>query len=260
MQENIAMQPTKKQKEMLFLLFQFRFIHTNQFQKLLSHKNPKRIQIWLKKLKDNGYIKTKYNPKSFVDKTKPAIYYLSSKAIAVLKRDKAIDKRAMQKIYTEKKRKQKFINHCIDITDIYLFLCSRKKKGEVLSFFTQNELLPYDYFPNPLPSGYITVENTDTIQHYFLDIFDMYTPKTDLRNRINLYFKYFESGNWEEHAQGADFPTILFICSTIALKKSIILFTQELFVNAYGEKLDLFVTTKENIVKTEGAWEQVVME
>jgi len=229
------MKLTKKHIEILHLLYQFRFLNTNQFQKLLNHKNPKRIQIWLKQLKDNGYIKTNYNPKNFIDKTKPAVYYLTSKAIQILKKDNDIDPRIIRKIYSEKKRKPKFIDHCIDIADIYLFLNSQKEKDEELSFFTENELLSFDYFPDPLPSAYITVESKEETQHYFLDLFDPYTPAFVLRNRVKLYMKYVDSGNWEEHAEGAGFPSILFVCPTIALKKHIALFTKALFSKAYEE-------------------------
>lgn len=254
------MKLTNKQKEILSFLYQFRFLHTNQFQKLLNHKNPKRIQIWLKELKDNGYIKTNYNPKNFVDKTKPAIYYLTSKAIHILKKDEEINPRAMRKIYSEKKRKPKFIDHCIDIADIYLFLQSQKEKGEEVSFFTENELLSYDYFPDPLPSAYVTVESKNETQYYFLDVFDSYTPAFVLRNRTKLYMRYVDSGNWKEHAEGIDFPSILFVCPTIPLKKHIIFFTKALFAKTYEEKFDLYVTTKENILSGKGTWDKVKIE
>ncbi len=249
---------TPKHKEILHYLYQFRFLHTNQFQKLLNHKNPKRIQIWLKELKDNGYIKTNYNPKSFLDKNKPAIYYLTPQSIQILKMHDDCYEKALTKIYTEKKRKKKFINHSLDIADIYLFLLSQKEKDEEISFFTENELVPFDYFPDPLPSAYIEVQSKTDTQRYFLEVFDEYTPAFVLRNRVKMYMKYIDNGEWEAHAEGAEFPSILFVCPTNSLKKHIVFYTRALFEKEYEEKIDLFLTTNE-IIRSgrKDIWESV---
>lgn len=249
---------TKKHKEIIHLLYQFRFLNTNQFQKLLHHKNPKRIQIWLKQLKEMGYITTNYNPKNFLEKTQPAIYYLTSKSISLLKSYEDCYPGALKKIYSEKKRKKKFIDKCVDIADIALFLEAQKEPGEEITFFTENELEPYEYFPDPLPSAYITVDSQEGTQRYFLDVFESYTPSFVLRNRIKLYMKYVDSGSWEENAEGAEFPSILFVCPTPALKKHIMLYTKALFEKAYEEKFDLYVTTKEIIQnRKDDIWEKV---
>jgi hypothetical protein len=45
---------TTKQNNILNYLYKFYFLNTNQLQKLLNHKNPQKIQKWLKDLKKLG--------------------------------------------------------------------------------------------------------------------------------------------------------------------------------------------------------------
>ena len=51
---------TNQQKHIPSFLYKFRFINTNQFQKLFNHKDPQRTQAWLKDLKDKEYIVSMY--------------------------------------------------------------------------------------------------------------------------------------------------------------------------------------------------------
>ena len=68
---------TKKQLEILTLLYRFRFLNRSQIQKLLNHKKISRINIWLKDLADkktnkkSKTINKKKEPKRFIpDETK----------------------------------------------------------------------------------------------------------------------------------------------------------------------------------------------
>ena len=66
---------TKKQQEILRLLYNFRFLNRIQIQALLKHKDPKTINLWLRDLRAKGYVEWIYST-HFAEKTKPAIYYL----------------------------------------------------------------------------------------------------------------------------------------------------------------------------------------
>jgi hypothetical protein len=132
---------TLKQKEILLYLYKFRFLTTNQIQKLLKHKEPQRTQSWLKDLTDKKYVNRHYDRKSFEDNTKPAIYYLDSKTRYILKAEKDLDFEKLEYIYSEKRRKEKFVNHCLFLVEVYLYLLSQKEGAEELKFFTKAELL-----------------------------------------------------------------------------------------------------------------------
>jgi hypothetical protein len=252
---------TKSQKHLLFLLYKFRFLTTNHFQKLLNHKNPKRIQIWLKDLKDKKFISTNDSPKSFIDNTKPFTYYLAARARHILKDNENCDVSVLDKIYKEKNRTEKFVKQCLTIADIYLFFISQKEKEEELHFFTKNELEQFDYFPHDLPSAYLAVKTNDSTKRYFLDVFDEYTPPFVFQNRVVTYLKYVDNGEWEAHTNGDPLPAILFICPTDRRKKHVNYYTKALFEKAFEEKIDLFLTTKDKIIfgKSKNVWEKVTL-
>ena len=70
---------TKKQLEIITLLYRFRFLNRLQIQKLLNQKQKNRINYWLKDLYDKKIIGRNYS-KKFGDNIKPAVYYLKTKS------------------------------------------------------------------------------------------------------------------------------------------------------------------------------------
>lgn len=251
---------TTTQKQILFLLFKFRFLTTLHVQILLKHKNPKRTQSWLKDLKDKNYIGMIYFRNSRKDNTKPAIYYLKPQARFILKENLDCDEKALNKIYKENTRREKFIMHCLSLADIYLFFLSQKKETEELNFFTQNELGTYTYFPQELPSAYIALRTPTGTRRYFLDLFDEYTPPWVLRSRVKQYIRYAEDGVWEERTKENKIPSIFFVCPTDTLKSHIYFYTKSLLEKEYEEKITLFLTTKTRLKlsqNTQNIWEKV---
>jgi hypothetical protein len=250
---------TKTQQHILYLFYKFRFLHTNQLQILLKHKNPNYAQILLKDLKDNGYINTDTNPKTYIDRTKPAVYHLATKARHILKNNDDCNLSVLDRIYKEKTRTEKFINHCLAVVDLYLFFLFQKEKQEELNFFTESELVNYEFFPNPLPTAYIAVTANNTTSRYFLDLFDEFIPPSVIRYRFQTYLKYADSGDWEANAKGEAFPSVLFVCSSRRIKKHIYYYTKAIFEKAFEEKLELFLTTKDKIKygKKQNIWEKV---
>jgi len=70
---------TKKQLEILTLLYRFRFLNRSQIQQLLNHKKISRINLWLKDLYYKKIIGRNYSNR-LGDNIKPAIYYLKTKS------------------------------------------------------------------------------------------------------------------------------------------------------------------------------------
>ncbi len=250
---------TGKEKQILKYIYKFRFLNTNQLQILFNHKNPKRIQLWLKDLKDNKYIHRYYLPDSFKNRTKPAVYFLGTKGIQILKQEKDCDVEALGKVYKEKSRTESFISYCLDLADVYLFFLAKKKKDEEIRFFTESQLLQYEYFPTPLPSAYISVKTKEKTRRYFLELFRDYASAGILRSRILTYMQYVEGGNWEDNANGQAFPAVLFICPREKLKKHLYYFAKALFEKQFDEPFPLYLSWNERILnaKTPDVWEKV---
>lgn len=253
---------TLKQKEILLYLYKFRFLTTNQIQKLLKHKEPQRTQSWLKDLTDKKYVNRHYDRKSFEDNTKPAIYYLDSKTRFILKDEKDLDFEKLEYIYSEKRRKEKFVNHCLFLVEVYLYLLSQKEDAEELKFFTKAELLNYDYFPDPIPDAYISVKEKNKTKRYFLDLFDEYTPPFVHRQRVRTYLEYAEKDDWGENTNNAPLPSILFIFPVESAKKHINYYAKSLLEKNYEDKISLYLTTKAKIQAGEkdNVWQKVITE
>lgn len=251
---------TKKQKEIISHLYKFRFLNTHQIQTLLEHKNPNRTLEWLKDLIEKNYVKRHYERKSFIDNTKPAIYYLGPTSRQILKNENKLQVEELEYIYQEHRRDIKFINHSLFLADIYLFLKSQKEATEELKFFTKNELRSFEYFPDPLPDSFIASKGVQATKRYFLDLFDEYTPAFAIRNRVRMYLTYAEQPEWDEHTDFAPFPSILLICANETIKKHIMLYAKSLLEKTYDDKVSMFLTTKNKIYQeSKDIWEKVVI-
>ncbi len=250
---------TTKQKQIISHLYKFRFLNTHQIQTLLEHKNSNRTQAWLKDLFEKNYVKRHYERKSFIDNTKPAIYFLGLKARHFLIKEIKLNPEDLEYVYQEQRREKKFINHCLFLADVFLFLQSQQDSTEELKFFTKNELRRYEYFPDPIPDAFITQKVADTTKRYFLDLFDEYTPPFVLRNRVRMYFEYTEKPDWDENTDFAPFPSILFICPNDSIKKHINHYAKSLLEKTFDDKIKLFLTTKQRleIGSKNSLWEKV---
>lgn len=253
---------TDKQKEILTYLYTFRYLHTNQIQKLFNHKDKTTVKEWLKDLRDKGFInKVEQENDSFIDRSKPNIYCLAPLARQILKKDETYDRTVLDRIYRENKRKPKFIEHCLAITDAYLLFLARKEQDQELEFFTETELTRFDYFPQPLPSAYLSITTKKETQRYFLDIFDPYTPSFVLRMRVKQYLDYADSGDWEVNTNGEALPAILFICQSNKSKSHVYFYSKSKFEKAYEETIDLYLSTWDILRSNQDdIWEKVEIE
>lgn len=248
----------KNHKQILFLLYKFRYLNTKQFQKLFNHKDPHRVKEWLKYLRLNGYINWLYDPKSFEENTKPAVYYLASKAIRVLKENKDCNTTVLNRFYRKKKYTKDFIEYCVKIADIYLFFQTQKLTSEELNFFTESQITNYDWFPENKPSAYIAVKSDNGTKRYFLELFYDYATPNVYRSVVIKYLKYADSGNWEANAGSEPIPSILFVCTTKRRKSHTYFYAKSLFEKAFEEKINLFLTTKDRFnPENKNIWEKV---
>jgi len=104
---------TTKQQDILKLLYRYRFLNRIQIQALMGHKNNRRIAEWLKDLRDKKYVEWIYDGDNFVEKTKPAIYYLGLNGIRCLRTTDEFPPEELRKRYKESSRKQDFIDRCL---------------------------------------------------------------------------------------------------------------------------------------------------
>jgi len=247
-----------KQLEILDLLYRFRFLTSNQIQKLLHDKTPRLTNYHLKILLDNHHIGRHY-ARTLGSANQPAVYFLDSGCIKILEEKKQLTKVKLKRIYREKIRSQQFIQHALFIGDYYLKLAlDSDKSNHTLHFFTKIDLEEHKYLIKPLPDVYFArVDQEKNIKRYIVDVIDEGSPRFAIRKRIDQYNDYVESGTFEE-VTGHQFPTILFICPNpgiqIYLKKHIGRIIEETSLS----DIAIFLATKEGAFA--GHWEPIEAE
>lgn len=235
---------TTKQLEILNLLYRFRFLNRSQLQTLLKHKDTKRINTWLKDLTDKKIIGRHYSTK-IKENNKPAIYYLLAKSKPLLLNQKAVDnKLLLKRIYREKTRSQRLIDHCILLADYYLNL-TNSVKTETLHFFTKTDLSTHYYLPYNRPDAYIAREGKE-IKRYFLEIIDEGTPRFMIRKLIERYIEYFDANTWQDKT-GHPFPKMLILCPNTLIKDFLHKHISQVMEEEAQNDIEWYLSTKDKI-------------
>jgi len=221
---------TKKQETILKLLYSHRFLNRIQIQKLMNHKDKKTINLWLRDLTAKQYVRRIYSD-HFLEKTKPAIYYLGINGIRFLKTVENNDGsqfysvEQLSKRYREHERSRGFIDRSLLIADCRLDMRAKKSQTlayysctsadylnprHVLNFLSDHETLRPDYFIKTEQTK-PTAEPITT--NYLLEIFDSTLPRYRLRKRLKGYVDYLINYEWEGDEPE---PIILLVVPTLA--------------------------------------------
>ncbi len=227
---------TNKQKELLLLLYKFRFLNRIQIQKLLNHKHHKTINIWLKDLTEKEYT-TRIYEKTFHGMTIPAKYYISLNGIRFLKTQEECNNRYLRKLYQENRRSETFIDTCLLIADIFFALQEKSKENSTeFQFFT-----PSGYTENSiaqeLAASFAYVIHKNKTKHiYMCELFRENMPRYAIRGKIKRYIEFHQS----EELHG----TLIFICPNNITSHFVKRFARQ-FVNEEGggENVTIHVTS-----------------
>lgn len=244
-----------KQKNIINLLYNFRYLLVNQFLKLFNQSDRKWVQELLSDLVRKRYI-AKIFDKEIAD---GIVYCLDTRAGYVLKDREDVDEQVLGRLYKEKKNEPPFIKRHLFICEIFLFFLSQKTKKQQLNFFTSQELRRNEGFPEPRPSAYIELIEGKETTRYFLEYFDEYSIHKSVRNRVQYYLDYCQGGDWQANADGEDFPLIVFVLPGEKFKRHVQYYTEAILKNSLTD-IDLFLTTKWEIRNGQVKWDRVKTE
>jgi Fe-S oxidoreductase len=240
---------TKKQQEILRLLYRFRFLNRIQIQAFLGHKDPKTINMWLRDLRAKGYVEWIYST-HFAEKTKPAVYYQALNAVRHLRTltrsikdddgnvtvQPTYPPEELRKRYKEPTRSQAYVDRCTQVADCALALEREddvnEAKGKKLRYYYQTEadyLLERSYYhfvldfdDEPIHPHMIYCQdkiNKDgkeeqTLESYILEIFDLTLPRYRMKKCLSDYVKFLddEGDGWREQTNTEQLPIVLFVC------------------------------------------------
>ena len=233
----------QKQTEILILLYRFRYLNRVQIQTILNQKYHSRLLKWLNELKEEKYIECKYDRKVAPS---PSVYCLAPKSRTILKGNPKVKPRLLGHIWRDKKYSAEFRSHCLFLGDIYLSLITLTGKiGAELHYYTKPDLHGMKHLITPIPDAYFAIEEkSGRTKRYFIELFDDLPPRV-LRTRINHYFKYHDSDEWQENTD-KPFPEIIIVCPGERIKNHLNYYIQ----SKLEEDSDLifYLTTREIII------------
>ena len=225
---------TRKQQEILGLLYTFRFLNRIQIQAMMHHKDYKTINMWLKDLRKNGYVEWIYST-HFAEKTKPAVYYLALNGIRHIREQYSHPIEELRKRYRESTRSLTYIDHCILIANCCLALEQARDKSDpaihTWNFYeTEAVFIEESYYHFLLKSEsirpnlcfsmevYEGMNEPVSEKSYLLEIFDATLPRYRVKKRLTDYITYLddEGGIWKEETDTTTLPIILLVCPRIS--------------------------------------------
>lgn len=206
---------TKKQREILTLVYRFRFVTAHDVARYVGQEYSQSARKRLGQLVELGYLAKRQNS-SYYLLHRSVEYYATAQCIKLF-RELIEDhsNRELNQIYVRPQVSDRFVLRSVNQFSLYIKL--RKLFGNQLRYTTKPQLNidTYDYFPQPLPDGFMTIKSSDASipdQHFFVEYFDEAVSIGIHSRQIRKYIQYEESGDWD--ATDLPFPTVLIICQT----------------------------------------------
>lgn len=212
---------TAKQQDILKQLYRYRFLTRLQLQAIMGHTDKRRISAWLKDLRDKQYIDWIYNGSDFIEKSKPAIYYLGLNGIRFLRTTNSYPNEELRKRYREASRQPDFIARCLTVTGACLNL-EYALGGVSYEYVTEADYTDpesaYHFLTELKPQLCFvkTAGSSDDIikTNYLLEVFDTTTPRYKVKQKLKDYVSYLEGYEWQDNLETK--PIVLVACPTKA--------------------------------------------
>lgn len=210
---------TKKQREILVLVYRFRFVTGPLIARYYDQPYLQTANDQLNRLVTLGYLAKRVDP-SYRLVHRPVEYYATTRCVKLFRElIEDYSERELKQLYVRADTSERFVHRSLSIFDIYLQLHS--VYGEQLKFYSKPELNvdDYDYFPQPLPDGFFMrkgINGCEDEQCFFIEYFDDSVSVGIHARQISKYIKYFEDDTWR--TTGLEFPRVIIVCESVSLK------------------------------------------
>lgn len=202
----------QEQIDIIELIYKFRFVTVATVKDYFIESNPgmnvfKRLEV----LVDQGFIAKRYFD-NYRLLHKPVVYYLLPDGVRKLNEHRdAGDEADVKGIYRDGVVSEQFAMHCVNVFSLYNRLT--EKYGEALEFLAKSDQAGFTDFPKQKPDAYVTLETTQGLKHYFIDILDDDAHLSiDASKKVKQYIEYRKTGHWA--VMNALFPEVIFICNS----------------------------------------------
>jgi DNA-binding MarR family transcriptional regulator len=206
---------TPQQQALLRQLYNYRYLERSQIQSLLGHTDKRRISAWLKDLREKHYIDWIYNPNDFIQKSRPAIYYLGLNGIRYLRTLNEYPANELRKRYKDATRQPDFIAKCVLVASCSTTLQAQNSDKLQYTCVTESDYLDpandYHFLNELKPHLYFTKQEDGIITNYLLEIFNTTIPRYMVKKRLKDYLAFVTNGDWEQ-AMDTQPPFMRFVC------------------------------------------------
>ena len=212
---------TKQQLELVELVYKFRFVTSKLVSEKYGRKSKAVIYTRLQLLCAREILGKHYDGHMRL-RGEQASYYLLPDGIAALKAQsdpELVSRRTLQAVYKDRTAKKTFINDSLAIFGLYNYY--RELYGEDISFSTKSNMTftAFDYFPEPIPNGFIRHVQSGTAQYYFFEYIASHLSPVGQYKLVKKYADYFESDVWSPRRSGS--PIVLLVCEAESVLKAI---------------------------------------
>lgn len=201
---------TKKQQELVLLLYRFRFLNRAQFQTLLNHKTFNRIIVWLNDLTVKGYIEKIVDTESKIQ-TVPTVYRISKKGIQFLNTKPECEKKYIARMYKDWDKSEGFAKQCLFIVDIYVSLRKIYGSSSEFSFYT-----PSNYGVSSIIKEISPHFVYRRGKRFYTGEFLVAKPRKAVRLTMDRYIEFYSKGNGKDKASSTQ---CFFICPNIDIEE-----------------------------------------
>ncbi|HJP81609.1 MAG TPA: replication-relaxation family protein [Candidatus Saccharimonadales bacterium] len=211
---------TKQQRAIMSLLYEYRFLHRRHVQVFLQHKSNARVALWLKDLREKGYVAWFYSKATLTSKNTPAVYFLSRQGLKVLQKELQYPPEVLRVRAKDAERSQTLQERHLLIADACLALKHRDQPKHL-------PILPVHFAQAPHNSEFLTAlkphlffekQVTPVPSYFVLELLSASLPTYRLTKRLRdyLHFLTFEWDDTNGHP-----PTALFICPTAGMRSTV---------------------------------------
>ena len=209
---------TKKQQEILSLIYLYRFLNSTQIQTFLNHTNKSKINIWLSDLMKKNYL-NQIHKKDFNQNHTPTTYYLSGNGIRFISDLPGTEHLNLAKYYREILRTEDFIQRRTFLADIVLSLSIQNTDKVTYRAYLPSELAKEEpnlnVFARLNPDLILIRFEQKRNELYLLELISSTLPLSSFKKRLTDYGAFIETTVLTDKTDGLRLNTLtlLLVCA-----------------------------------------------
>lgn len=206
-----------RQRDILTLLYYFRYLDRTQIQSMLDHKDKRAVVAWLRDLRDKQFVDWIYDT-SKDGRTKPAVYFLTAGGVRSLRTSSDTTLSAVHRLYGSASRTPAFIARHLFIAGIAIQLRSQNSDNTNFKYATSAAYLSEANGPTVMSQALIRPDllvhhHEGSTRTYLLEYIPTTLPTYRLRTKLIEYLDFLGSHDWEPTNP---MPEVLLIAQTAA--------------------------------------------